>query len=714
MLDMANPSDSSILSSQFNQSPTGFNFHHPIDLNFPTNSQLTLGLTNYPDANEIEAFIQQYTTQSAVYSNGLSDLIVKALFHPTNPTENTGDWLIGANRELNLVSTAALPTISLSVIDGTAAEKPTGQTQNPGQFKVTRSGDLTQASTVNYTISGTATPGTDYQPLTGSVTFAVGASQAYINVLPYDDLAKEGTESVIVTLVSDATKYTLGAAKGTVNIVDDDIATVAIQATDAAAAETKTGQTANPGRFTFKRVGGDMSQTLTVSYTVAGNAISGTDYVGFTNNVTFAAGSDTAYIDIKPIDDDIFEGSEKVTLSLAANANYLLGTSKVASVTIADNDLPTITITASDENAAEAIAGQPTNPGRFTLTRTGNTASTLVVSYTIAGTATNGNDYNSLTGTVTFAAGSATAVININPIDDVVFEGNENIILTLAANTKYTIGANNTAIVTIADNDLLQTVTIAPTDANAAETIVGQPTNPGRFTLTRTGNLSSALTVSYTIGGTATNGSDFGSLTGSVTFVAGSATAIIDINALDDSLVEGNETVVLTLANGNYIIDANNTATATIADNDTTPSAVQLVRQFGTSQKDIGVGIATDRYGNTYIAGYGLVKVSNIESIDAWLTKRDAAGNEIWTRAIRTPDIPPISIPGSNTYYGHYDDFVSNVAVDSAGNVYVGGTSQLTSITIRVNSPSDPSDDTVERITDSDMWLSKFTGEPQR
>ncbi|PZV17778.1 MAG: hypothetical protein DCF20_05260 [Pseudanabaena sp.] len=85
--------------------------------------------------------------------------------------------------------------------------------------------------------------------------------------------------------------------------------------------------------------------------------------------------------------------------------------------------LPTVTIAATDAASAEVIAGQVLNPGRFTLTRTGSTASTLTVDYTVAGTATNGIDYSNLSGSVTFAAGANKAFVDVNVIDDADFEG---------------------------------------------------------------------------------------------------------------------------------------------------------------------------------------------------------------------------------------------------------------------------------------------------
>jgi hypothetical protein len=233
--------------------------------------------------------------------------------------------------------------------------------------------------------------------------------------------------------------------------------------------------------------------------------------------------------------------------------------------------LPVVTIQATDATAAETNPGQTPNPGRFTLTRTGSTTNALTVNYSIGGTATNGRDYNNLTGTVTFAPGARTAFIDINPINDSEFEDPETVVLTLVNSSAYQIGNSSSATVTILDNDL-PVVTIEATDAEAAETNPGQTPNPGRFTLTRTGSTTNALTVNYTISGTATNGTDYKNLSGTVTFAAGSSTAFIDINPLDDSLVEDPETVVLTLVNSsNYLVGTSNRATVTILDNDVLP-----------------------------------------------------------------------------------------------------------------------------------------------
>ncbi|HEY1190329.1 MAG TPA: Calx-beta domain-containing protein [Gemmata sp.] len=70
----------------------------------------------------------------------------------------------------------------------------------------------------------------------------------------------------------------------------------------------------------------------------------------------------------------------------------------------------------------------------------------------------------------------------------------------------------------------------------------------GTFRFTRTGDTSGALTVNYTVGGTATSGTDYTALVGSVTFAADSDTADVAVTAIDDTVYDPDETVVVTVA----------------------------------------------------------------------------------------------------------------------------------------------------------------------
>ncbi len=90
------------------------------------------------------------------------------------------------------------------------------------------------------------------------------------------------------------------------------------------------------------------------------------------------------------------------------------------------------------------------------------------------------------------------------------------------------------------------------------------------YTFTRTGDTTNPLTVNYSIGGTATNGSDYTLLPTSVIFEANSAIATVMVDPTADTTVENNETVALTLAAGTgYIIGTTNAVTGTITNDDT-------------------------------------------------------------------------------------------------------------------------------------------------
>ena len=119
-------------------------------------------------------------------------------------------------------------------------------------------------------------------------------------------------------------------------------------------------------------------------------------------------------------------------------------------------------------------------------------------------------------------------------------------------------------------------VTAVATDASGAE----QASDPIVFTLTRAGATTSALAVSVAWSGSASLGSDYtvtvtgGTLSGNtLTFAAGSATATVTVTPVDDAVVEGPETVTLTVAIGvGYTVGVPGNASGSISDNDTAVS----------------------------------------------------------------------------------------------------------------------------------------------
>ncbi|MDH3442922.1 MAG: SBBP repeat-containing protein, partial [Deltaproteobacteria bacterium] len=228
--------------------------------------------------------------------------------------------------------------------------------------------------------------------------------------------------------------------------------------------------------------------------------------------------------------------SQSVVLNPGANVITVMArdassNQNTTTVQITINFSPTVTIVATDDTATE----QGPTTGMFTVSRTGGTTtSALTVNYTVSGTATEGSDYFTLSGSAVILTGQSSAQIVVTPIDDgVLGEGNETVIVTLTADPAYTVGAPSSATVTIIDNTNLPTVTIVATDDTATE----QGPTTGTFTVSRTGITTSALTVNYTVSGTAAAGTDYQSLPVNVTIGVGQSSAQIVVTPIDDGIL---------------------------------------------------------------------------------------------------------------------------------------------------------------------------------
>jgi len=200
-----------------------------------------------------------------------------------------------------------------------------------------------------------------------------------------------------------------------------------------------------------------------------------------------------------------------------------------------------VTITAVDASASEARHAT----GTFTVTRyPERNDSALTVSYSIGGSATNGVDYDSISSSVTIPIGQNSADITIRPRADSKIEGDETVTLTLVSGSGYELGAPLEATITIADNTPSSVpVGIYTWEPTASE----QGPTDGLFFVVRGGDDSTALTVNYSIGGTATNGVDYELISSQVTIPAGQYFAAIRITPITDNEKEGYESVTLTL-----------------------------------------------------------------------------------------------------------------------------------------------------------------------
>ena len=112
------------------------------------------------------------------------------------------------------------------------------------------------------------------------------------------------------------------------------------------------------------------------------------------------------------------------------------------------------------------------------------------------------------------------------------------------------------------------------------------------FTLTRSGSLTNPSTVKFaTANGTAVAGSDYTAATGTVTFAAGETVKTISISVINDTLIDGKETLVVNLTGGLNVTISDGQGIATIISDDgavlTSPSRNPV---NGTAGADILTG----------------------------------------------------------------------------------------------------------------------------
>jgi hypothetical protein len=336
---------------------------------------------------------------------------------------------------------------------------------------------------------------------------------------------------------------------------------------------------------------------LTVNFSVGGTANFGaspndytetgaTTFTPTTGSVTFGAGNSTATVTVNPETDTTIEADETVSLTLTAGAGYNVGSPSSAMGTITNDD--------ADVSVAVAPAAVTEDGATnlvYTFTRTGFTGGALTVNFSVGGTATFGvspDDYTqtgattftTTTGSVTFAPGSPTATVTVDPETDTTAEADETVVITLTAGASYNVVNPNSATGTILNDDTLVSVVVSPSStAEGGANLV--------YTFTRTGPTTSALSVNFSVGGTASFPADYSQSgattftppTATVTFGVGSSTATVTVTPLTDCLVEGSETVEFTVQPGaGYGVGSPNMATGTIANTpDSTPPTITLI-----------------------------------------------------------------------------------------------------------------------------------------
>jgi hypothetical protein len=458
-------------------------------------------------------------------------------------------------------------------------------------YTFTRTGFTALPVTVNFSVGGTAvfssgdytqTGAATYSDTSGTVVFGPGDSTATVTVDPSADLTVEPDETVILTITS-GVGYNVGSPDSATGTIINDDTDVSVAVSPGSVAEDG----ATNLVYTFSR-NGVISSSLTVNFSVGGSAVfsqpdytqtGAATYSDTSGTVVFGAGNSTATVTIDPSADNTVEPDETVILTVTSGAGYNVGSPSFASGTITNDDTD-VSVAVAPASVAEDGATNLV----YTFTRNGVTSGALTVNFSVSGSAvfsqpdytqTGAATYSDTSGTVVFGAGNSTATVTIDPSVDTTIETDETVILTLTSGAGYNVSSPSSATGTISNDDADVSVAVSPASVaeDGATNLV--------YTFTRTGFTGGALTVNFSVGGTATFGvspddytqtgaTTYTTTTGSVTFTPGSPTATVTVNPETDTTAESDETVIITLTAGaSYNVVSPNSATGTILNDDT-------------------------------------------------------------------------------------------------------------------------------------------------
>ncbi len=424
-----------------------------------------------------------------------------------------------------------LPSVTVSAANPSVSEPVT----NFGSFQISRAG-TTGNLVVNLVVSGTATPGADYLPIDTPVIIPNGSSSVIIDVIPFDDLHLEPVETVILNVVP-STNYLASSTGATVEIADDDpssIPAVGFTFNTSGAPEDKSPGLSVSLSFTS-------ASPVTINYQIVGGTASNNDYTLTAGPLTFDPGELSKPVPLHITDDSTVEPDETVRVVLFDPVGATHDAYRIHTYTIRDNDTDSVTLAATGSTASE------TGPaaGNFRITRTGSTNSSLDVKFQITGTATAPGDFAPLGNSAVIPVGATFVDVPVVPVNDGVTELDETVIMTLISATGSKISSPSRATILLTDDDpeTRPVVRISATNQPAAY----EGGASGAFVFTRTGSTTVALTLFLTIDGTALPSVDYVGLTNVITIPAGQSSVSAPVTAIDDSLVEGEETVIVAL-----------------------------------------------------------------------------------------------------------------------------------------------------------------------
>lgn len=324
--------------------------------------------------------------------------------------------------------------------------------ESAGSFTVQIKLSIVSTKTIlaPFSVSGTATPGSDFIQVTSSpITFVPGQTTADIDfTVIMDNVSNEEPETVVLTLGTPTNGAQLGNPRvHTTTIIEGTVTRPIVRFTSASQSQPE-----NAGSISITiQLSSASASDVVVPFTVSGTATVGAqyDYTISPSPVVISAGGMTGVITITIIDDLMDEDDETIVVAMGTPINADKGNPSTHTLTIIDNDDPPVVsfLTASQTVAEDAGSTE------VIVRLSAQSSRPITVPFTVSGTATQEEDFALTSSPLSIPAGSTSSRIVITVVDDQVYENNETIILTLGEPTNATSGTPNVHVVTITDNE---------------------------------------------------------------------------------------------------------------------------------------------------------------------------------------------------------------------------------------------------------------------
>ena len=426
---------------------------------------------------------------------------------------------------------------------------------------------------ITLVMGGTAARGADYTIGSTTLSLAAGASSVTTTVTGRADEVFEGGETVTISALLDGIGF---GVERTITLTDGDTApAVTLVLTPDSISEnggvstvtaTLTGPSEIPLDVTVSAEG------VAADFELAGTTLS------FAANATDSTGEVT----VTGVD-NVVDAPDKQVRIQGSVSDTRFTAPEVALLTLEDDDEASNTVTITVE-PAEVDEGS--EPAELTVTATFSAGARQMESVFIISVlsgvgedaAQSGIDFADVSDfnlTIQTNETTGTATFTLAPLPDIISEGPE-VLSISASSANQDIGVTETPTVTLTDDDAIPSPVLVVSPASMAES-----GGTATVTINTTGTGStyeSVQTITLTLAGTATEGSDYVIGLTTLTLPAGSgeeaSSVTTSLSARDDRVDEAAETVDVSAAIGGTVIGTDSTS---ITDDDDAPVLVLTV-----------------------------------------------------------------------------------------------------------------------------------------